>query len=75
MKNQYPTFSMDAVRGADLIQRHKAGLLILMPYQMKCNIWYFHQSEVLHLFDMADRWEKLSRSHCYLIFSDSRDIY
>ena len=26
MKNQYPTFSMDAVRGADLIQRHKAGL-------------------------------------------------
>ena len=27
MKNQYPTFSMDAVRGADLIQRHKAGLV------------------------------------------------
>ena len=26
MKNQYPTFSMDAVRGADLTQRHKAGL-------------------------------------------------
>ena len=26
MKSQYPTFSMDAVRGADLIQRHKAGL-------------------------------------------------
>ena len=22
MKNQYPTFSMDAVRGADLTQRH-----------------------------------------------------
>ena len=27
MKNQYPTFTMDAVRGADLIQRHKAGLV------------------------------------------------
>ena len=27
MKNQYPTFSMVAVRGADLIQRHKAGLV------------------------------------------------
>ena len=26
MKNQYPTFSMDGVRGADLTQRHKAGL-------------------------------------------------
>ena len=26
MKNQYPTFSMDAVRGADLTQRHNAGL-------------------------------------------------
>ena len=26
MKNQYPTFSMDAVRGADLTPRHKAGL-------------------------------------------------
>ena len=26
MKNQYPTFSMDPVRGADLIQRHKEGL-------------------------------------------------
>ena len=26
MKNQYPTFPMDAVRGADLTQRHNAGL-------------------------------------------------
>ena len=31
MKNQYQTFSMDAVRGADLIQRHKAGLAITHP--------------------------------------------
>ena len=31
MKNQYPTFSMDAVRGADLIQRHKAGLETWVP--------------------------------------------
>ena len=32
MKNQYPTFSMDAVRGADLIQRHKAGLHLRQPH-------------------------------------------
>ena len=28
MKNQYPAFSMDDVRGADLTQRHNAGLMI-----------------------------------------------
>ena len=28
MKNQYPSFPMDAVRGADLTQRHNAGLFL-----------------------------------------------
>ena len=35
MKNQYPTFSMDAVRGADLIQRHKAGLGGMVPHWVR----------------------------------------
>ena len=36
MKNQYPTFSMDAVRSADFIQRHKAGLVaVRLIYRRK----------------------------------------
>ena len=31
MKNQYPTFSMDAVRGADLTQRHNGEEGVLGP--------------------------------------------
>ena len=53
MKNQYPTFSMDAVRGADLIQRHKAGLsftqtsMIYMPQQNQ-TIYYCKISNIRH---------------------------
>ena len=46
MKNQYPTFSMDAVRGTGLTQQHNAGLLLTM-LKPKCIVRTKHDRSVL----------------------------
>ena len=42
---------------------------------MKTSDWNFSRAATLHLFNMANRGEKLQQLHCYHPFSDSRDTY
>ena len=47
----------------------------LLSYQLKTSHWNFSRAATLHLFNMADKGEKLQQPHCYHPFSDSRDTY
>ena len=47
----------------------------LLSYQLKTSPWHFSRAATLHLYNMADRGEKLQQLHCYHLFSDSRDTY
>ena len=47
----------------------------LLSYQLKTSHWNISWAATLHLYNMADRGEKLQQPHCYHPFSDSRDTY
>ena len=47
----------------------------LLSYQLKTSPWNFSRAATLHLYNMADRGEKLQQLHCYHLFSDSKDTY
>ena len=49
--------------------------LIIERYSMKALHWNFPWATASHLYNMADRGEKLQQLHCYHPFSDSLDIY
>ena len=48
---------------------------IILRYLVKTLHWYFPKATALHLYNTADRGEKLQQLHCYHTFSDSRDIH
>ena len=47
----------------------------LLSYWLKTSHWNISSVDALHLYNMADRGEKLQKPHCYHPFSDSRDTY
>ena len=47
----------------------------LLSYWLKTSNWNISWAVTLHLYNMADRGEKLQEPHCYHPFSDSRDTY
>ena len=77
MKSQYPTFSMDAVRGADLIQRHKAGLERALP------MWFLTRIPLLSLHIFSRNWAPellhpsitgLGNKICWILYSQSKKM-
>ena len=47
----------------------------LLGYWLKTSHWNISWAVTLHLYNMADRGEKLQKPHCYHPFSDSRATY
>ena len=47
----------------------------LLSYWLKTSHWNISWVATLHLYNMADRAEKLQQPHCYHLFSDSGDTY
>ena len=47
----------------------------LLSYWLKASHWNISWAATLHLYNMADRGEKLQQPLCYHPFSDSRDTY
>ena len=47
----------------------------LLSYWLKTSHWNISWAATLHLYNLADRGEKLQQPHCYHLFSDSRDTY
>ena len=47
----------------------------LLSYWLKTSHWNISWAATLHLYNMADRREKLQQPHCYHPFSDPSDTY